>query len=223
VTVAVGEPADHQPVAVADTFSGAEDTAITGTLAGNDTPSADGGNIWTLTSGAAHGTVVVNADGSFSYVPASHYSGPDAFTYTITDADGSTSTAQVTLQVTPVNQAPVAQDDSGAASFGQTVTIAVLANDSDADGNALSITAVGGQPIATGTPVTLVGSGGAPEGTVTLNADGTLTFAPAAGFSGPVDFPYTVSDGTTTSTATVHVVIAADQPPDLPRRGESSA
>ena len=44
-----------------------------------------GGNVWSLTTGAIHGTVTVNADGTFSYVPAANYNGPDSFTYTITD------------------------------------------------------------------------------------------------------------------------------------------
>ena len=101
VTVEVAAPADHVPTAVADTFAGHENAVITGNVASNDTPSADGGNAWALASGAAHGTVTLNADGTFSYTPGANYSGPDSFTYTITDVDGSTSTATVTLAVAP--------------------------------------------------------------------------------------------------------------------------
>src|SRR6185369_8093365 len=105
-------PVNDVPVATADTFTGNEDMPINGSLATNDTPSGDGGNVWSLTTGAAHGTVTVNADGTFSYVPVANYNGPDSFTYTITDADGSTSTATVTLNVTPVNDVPVATADT---------------------------------------------------------------------------------------------------------------
>ena len=201
------------PLAAPDTFVGTEDATIQGSLAANDTPSADGTSAWTLASGAAHGSVVVDPDGTFTYTPAANYNGPDSFTYTVTDAAGSSSTATVTLDVTPVDDAPAVRDDTATTPFGAPVTIAVLGNDTDVDGDPLAITAVGGQPIAAGTPVTLTDGGGVAEGTVTLNPDGTLTFTPAPGYSGPVDFPYTVSDGTDTSTANIHVVVGADRPP----------
>ena len=100
-------PVNDAPVAVDDSFTVAEDTAADGHLTGNDTPSGDGGNVWSLATGPAHGTVVVNPDGTFTYTPNANYNGPDSFTYTITDADGSTSTATVTITVTPVDDVPV--------------------------------------------------------------------------------------------------------------------
>ncbi len=94
-------PIDDLPVAVDDTFLTDEDSALTGqTLAPNDTPSGDGGNTWALATGPSHGSVVVNADGSFTYTPDADYHGPDSFTYTLTDADGDVSTATITITVT---------------------------------------------------------------------------------------------------------------------------
>ncbi|MBK7548119.1 MAG: cadherin-like domain-containing protein [Rhodoferax sp.] len=83
-----------------------------GNLAGNDTPSGDGGNVWSLATAAANGTAVVNADGTYTYTPNANFTGSDSFTYTITDTDGDTSTATVSISVTPVDDAPAAAADS---------------------------------------------------------------------------------------------------------------
>ena len=80
-------------------FTVNEDTPLTGSLAGNDTPSGDGGNVWTWRPARPTARSVVNPDGTFTYTPDANYNGPDSFTYTITDADGDTSTATVTVTV----------------------------------------------------------------------------------------------------------------------------
>ena len=78
----------------------------------------------------------------------------------------------------------------------------MLGNDSDPDGDTVTITEVAGQPIGLGSPVTI------PEGTVALNPDGTLSFTPNADFNGPVSFDYTVSDAPwPVSTATVDITV----------------
>ncbi|MBK7548114.1 MAG: tandem-95 repeat protein [Rhodoferax sp.] len=101
------------PVAVADTPVGVtEDTPFTASLASNDTPSGDGGNVWSKTTDPANGTVTVTAAGVFPYTPNANFNGVDSFTYTITDADGSTSSATVTLNVGAVNDVPVAVADT---------------------------------------------------------------------------------------------------------------
>lgn len=94
------------PLAIADAITTAEDTSTAGSLATNDFPSSEGGNVWTLTEGTQNGTVVVNPDGTYTYTPNANYNGPDSFTYTITDADGDTSTATVSINVTPLNDGP---------------------------------------------------------------------------------------------------------------------
>ncbi|MBK7548116.1 MAG: tandem-95 repeat protein [Rhodoferax sp.] len=112
VTLNVGA-VDDVPVAVADTPVGVtEDTPFTASLACNDTPSGDGGNVWSKTTDPANGTVTVTAAGVFTYTPNANFNGVDSFTYTITDADGSTSSATVTLNVGAVDDVPVAVADT---------------------------------------------------------------------------------------------------------------
>ena len=114
-------------------------------------------------------------------------------------------------------------DDTATTAEDTPVIIGVLGNDSDPDGDTLTITEVAGQPIGLGSPVTI------PEGTVALNPDGTLSFTPNADFNGPVSFDYTVSDGTTPVSATVDITVtpvndvpvAADDTPV--RRGRHAA
>ena len=106
VSIAV-TPVNDLPVAVADSFSTLEDTAFNGSLASNDTPSGDGGNVWSKASDPLHGTVTVNDNGTFTYTPDANYHGGDSFTYTITDADNDTSTTTVTMEVTSVVDDPI--------------------------------------------------------------------------------------------------------------------
>jgi len=96
-------PVDDFPLAVDDSFNATEDTPYNGNLAANDTPSGDGGNVWSKATDPANGIVTVNSDGTFTYTPNANYNGTDSFTYTITDADGDTSTATVTMDVAPVD------------------------------------------------------------------------------------------------------------------------
>ncbi|MBK8577063.1 MAG: tandem-95 repeat protein [Candidatus Accumulibacter sp.] len=105
-------PIDDLPVAVDDTFLTDEDSALTGQTLAPTTPPGDGGNTWALATGPSHGSVVVNADGSFTYTPDADYHGPDSFTYTLTDADGDVSTATALLTVNPIDDLPVAVDDT---------------------------------------------------------------------------------------------------------------
>ncbi|MFD2451596.1 Ig-like domain-containing protein [Ideonella paludis] len=174
----------------------------------------------------AFGTLTLNADGSYSYVPNAAAqaldtgeSDRDIFTYTVTDPAGKTATTTLTITVTGVNDGPVAIDDSALTPVGTPVTIPVLGNDTDPDGEPLTVTQVDGKPISPGNPVSLTDPVGNPIGTVALNPDGTLTFTPAPGYEGPVDFPYTVTDGTTTDTANVHIVVSDNNRP--PQAGDN--
>ncbi|GAA4266088.1 Ig-like domain-containing protein [Frondihabitans peucedani] len=147
-----------------------------------------------------HGTVTVTSDGGYTYTPDAAYSGPDAFSYTVTDGSGDTSTGTVTITVLPK-----AHDDSlRATDAGAPVTVASSALLGNDNGLSLSIASVG--DVA--------------GGHAALNQDGTVTFTPAAGFSGPASFTYTATDGTNPSTATVSLsvkpVAAADILPSTP-------
>ncbi|WP_213879329.1 Ig-like domain-containing protein [Pseudomonas sp. dw_358] len=166
-----------------------EDTVLNGTLVAND-PDGDA-LTFSLTQGAAHGSVTVNADGTFRYQPAANFNGSDSFTYQVRDADGSTVTATATVTVSPVNDAPQAQNDVATTAEDTPVVINVLANDSDVDGDSLSVTAAS-----------------AAHGSVVINANGTLTYTPNADYNGTDTIAYTVRDpGGLTSSANVTVTI----------------
>src|SRR5205085_2274644 len=109
---------------------------------GNDTD-ADGDTLTVTTNTTpSHGTVTVNANGSLTYTPATNYHGADSFQYTITDAS-LTSTATVNITVNPVNDTPVAIDAAYSTAQDTPMNIAtpgVLTNDTDVDGDVLTVT-----------------------------------------------------------------------------------
>ncbi|MBH02620.1 MAG: hemolysin, partial [Xanthomonadales bacterium] len=144
----------------------------------------------------------LNNDGTLTFTPAANYNGPASFDYTVSDGD-LTDTGTVNIDVTPVNDAPAAGDDSRTTEEDTPVTIDVVANDTDVDGDNLSVTEVAGQAIAAGETIAVA------NGQVTLNNDGTLTFTPAANYNGPASFDYTVSDGDLTDTGTVDIDVTA--------------
>jgi hypothetical protein len=208
---------DPAPIARNDAFTTAEDTAVSGNLFASNGSGADSDinsdpltitavNGVAVTAGVpislANGTLTITnpATGAFTFVPNQDYNGTQSFNYTISDPRGSTSTATVNITVTPVNDAPVAVDDSFSTNEDTAVVISVLGNDSDVEGNPLTVTQIDGQPAAVGSPVTL--SDG--SGTATLNANGTISFNPSPDYNGPVSFTYQISDGNGTfDTATV--------------------
>ncbi|MAE86127.1 MAG: hypothetical protein CMB80_25545, partial [Flammeovirgaceae bacterium] len=219
------------PVATNDTGSIGEDNTLTvdaasGLLANDSDPDGDALSITqfvvdgtTYTAGQianlTEGDLTINADGSYTFVPASGFNGtvPTA-TYTI--SDGSlTDTADLDIKVTAVNDAPVATNDTGSIGEDNTLTVdaasGLLANDSDPDGDALSIT----QFVVDGTTYTAGQTANLTEGDLTINADGSYTFVPAAGFNGTVPTAtYTISDGSLTDTADLDItVFAVNNPP----------
>ncbi len=171
------------PVAVEDYFSGNEDEIITGSLLDNDTD-VDGDTLSavaeTVTS-VNGGSVTINADGTFSYQGSSNFYGTDSFTYTVNDGNGGSAIGTVGLNVVSVNDAPVAEDDSFSGVRNAAISGNVLANDTDPDGDTLSI-------VQSGSYATLMG------GSVVLNTDGTFVYMPANGYIGEDSFEYTVSD-----------------------------
>jgi VCBS repeat-containing protein len=190
VTITVNAATNTPPVAVDDGATTNEDTAVVIDLLANDSD-VDGDSLNVTVIGAAsNGTVVDNGDGTVTYTPDPDYNGPDSFTYTVSDGTV-TDTATVNVTVDPVNDPPVAVDDGATTNEDTAVVINVLANDSDVDGDTLTITAVGT----------------AGNGTVVDNGDGTVTYTPDPDYNGPDSFTYTVSDGTVTDTATVNVTV----------------
>lgn len=183
---------NHPPVATDDSYSTDEDTALTvaapGVLANDSDPDGDTLSA-SVVANPAHGTLVLSANGGFTYTPASHYYGSDSFTYRAGDGHGGTSdVATVNLTVNHVNHAPVAVDDSYTTTQDAALVIpapGVLGNDTDADGDTLTA-AVGSNPA---------------HGTLVLNASGGFTYTPASGYAGPDSFTYTANDGQTSSAA----------------------
>jgi len=116
--------------------------------------------------------------------------------------------ASVSYEDAGCNRAPVAVDDSGTAPAGGSVTVGPLSNDSDPDGDSLSIREIDGQAVAVGGTVSLADG----KAVVRLNADGTFTVIPSAGITEPISFDYKISDGTLTSTARVTITITPPAP-----------
>ena len=201
VHIAIG---NSLPVADDDAVTTARNTPVTANAASNDTPSSDGGSLWSLigaNGGAAKGTVTMTAAGSFTYTPNTNANGADAFSYRLCDGDTppDCDPATVTVTITGVDEVPVANDDTTSTTQGTPVTASVAGNDVlSGDG---------------GNVWTLIGAnGGAAKGTVTMNPFGTFTYTPNPNASGIDTFAYQLCDGDTTpdcDSATVTVVISS--------------
>jgi hypothetical protein len=181
------------PVAVADVASTSEDTLVNIDVLGNDTD-LDGDVLTVTTATTQNGTVTVNVDKTLNYTPNTNFAGADTITYTIADAAGLTSTADVTVTVSAVNDAPVAVADT-ATTLEDTplVNIDVLGNDSDVDGDALTVITATAQ-----------------NGSVTINGDKTFNYTPNTNFAGADTITYTIADAAgLTSTAVVTVTVLA--------------
>jgi len=172
------------------------------------------------------GALVINADGSYTFTPYAGFEGAvPAITYTVTDGNGGSDTASLNLLVDAVNDPPLAQDDNVTGQEDQPVTFNPLTNDSDPEGQPLTITEINGAPIVVGTPVVINDPvTGEPIGQISLNPNGTLTFTPEPNFNTatPIPIEYTVQDpdgeeATATINLTVRPVndapVAADDGP----------
>jgi len=178
-------PINDAPVANNDNYSTDEDTLLNIPLPGvlvNDTDVEGSVLSPILVVDVAHGTLTLNADGSFSYMPAPNFTGNDSFTYKVNDGTVDSNVATVTINVGSVNDAPVAVEDSYSINEDTLLTVAVpgvLGNDTDNDGDLLTVTLI--------TDVA--------HGTLVLNADGSFTYLPAANYFGPDSFTYQAHDG----------------------------
>ncbi len=193
VTIVSGTPT---LVANDDTYSTNEDTALTVAAPGvllNDT-----GSILTATvvTNPVNGTLTLNTDGSFIYTPNANFNGADSFTYKANDGTTDSNSATVSITVNPVNDDPVAVDDSYATDEDTPLNIAapgILTNDTDVDVGTTLTASLVTNPV---------------NGTLTLNADGSFTYTPAANFNGADSFTYKANDGTTDSNiATVAITV----------------
>ncbi|MFN7887588.1 MAG: Ig-like domain-containing protein, partial [Betaproteobacteria bacterium] len=209
------------PEAAADSYTVAEDAvlaiaAAAGVLA-NDSDVDSGDTLEAiLGTGPTHGSLSLNLDGSLSYTPNADFSGSDGFTYRARDRAGALSNlVAVTLVVNPINDAPVAQNDSATVAEDLTpaATGNVATNDSDIDSSTLTVLdfASGGTTAAAGT--TLAGV----YGSLLLNGDGSYVYslddsaanvqALNTGDTATDTFTYRVSDGSLSATATLAVTL----------------
>lgn len=177
-------PVDDPTIVIGDSATTSEDTSIKIDVLANDTD-IDGpvAPVASVTQGS-NGSVILNLDGTVTYVPNSNFNGNDSFTYT--NSEGTVGTVNVT--VTPVNDPTVVLDDAAVTDEGIAVDINVLANDTDID--------------SAKSPVASVTDGS--NGTVVNNGDGTVTYTPTGDFYGNDTFTYTNSEGTT---GTVQVTV----------------
>ncbi len=185
---------NNAPNAVDDTATANGSEALVIDVLSNDSDSDGDSLIVKLVTQPSHGTSVNNGDGTVTYQATDGYVGPDSFTYTVSDADGDQSTATVNINVMPSNAAPVAVDDLFFVSYNGALNFNPLSNDSDPDGDVLSVESVDTSTLL---------------GTLTVNSDGSMYYQAPIGFAGEDAFTYTVSDGKGgTAIATVIMCVA---------------
>jgi hypothetical protein len=202
VCIEVRALSNHPPVADSQNVAVAEDASLDVTLTATD---VDGDALTYTYAQPAHGTLASGPGNTVVYQPTANYNGPDAFTFSVDDGNGGTSSATVTITVTPVNDAPVA--DAQSLLTNEDTPLAITLTASDVENDALSFAF--SQP-AHGA---LVGDGN------------QLSYAPAPNFNGTDSFTFTVSDGNGgTGSAIVNITVAAvNDPPVAVAKGASAA
>ena len=197
----------HAPQAVDDAYNATEDQPLTVTAAGgvlhNDSDLNGDPITAALLVGPTKGSVTLAANGSFVYTPHANANGDDSFTYKASDGGLTSAAATVTIHIAAVNDRPTAGNDAYSTAEDQALTVTpangLLGDDADIDGDTL--TAV------------LISDVG--HGTLTLHANGSFTYTPAANYFGADSFTYKASDGTLQSTtATVSLTVTSVN--DLP-------
>jgi VCBS repeat-containing protein len=197
------------PVAAADAYSTNEGQTLNvnrnnGVLANDTDP--DGGDTLTavVIDAASSGTLALQPDGAFSFVPAAGFHGAVTFSYQADDGTLRSNTATVTITVVDVNDPPTAQPDTYTTAEDAALSVAVangvLANDTDPDA---------------GTTLTAAPIREVANGTLTLRPDGSFDYTPTPNFSGATTFTYQARDGTAssaTTTVTINVTAANDPP-----------
>ena len=201
-------PENDEPVAVADAYTTNRNTTLTVAAAGilkNDSDPDGDALTAQLVAEPQHGTLTLNANGSFTYVPASGYTGTDTFQYVARDGVPDSMSEETTVTITvrrrddppppPSNHAPFANHDSYTVAEDATLTVpasGVMTNDTDSDGDALTAALFSGPA----------------HGTVALSADGSFIYTPQPLFHGTDTFKYRVSDGEDNSNvATVTIMV----------------
>jgi len=190
-TATVNVTVENQiPVAENDAATTGESTPVIISVTDNDTD-VEGPLTVTAVTAPTNGTAVVNPDGTISYTPEDGFFGDDSFTYTVCDSNNECVEAVVNVTVTP--QAPNLTDDVETTEPAVPVIVAVLGNDTDPNGDVLTVTEVT-QPTG---------------GTAVINPDGTVTVTPDADFEGDLVMTYTACD-TDGNCETADIVVTVD-------------
>ncbi|MEX0310377.1 MAG: Ig-like domain-containing protein, partial [Tateyamaria sp.] len=195
------------PVAQDQSVSTAEDTPVDVTLTATDVDTTNTGFTFAILSGPSNGSITAfdASTGVLTYAPGANYNGPDAITFSATDSDGGLGvvTGTIALNVTPVNDLPVAQDQSVSTSEDTPVDVTLTATDVD----------------TTNTGFTFAILSGPSNGSITAfdASTGVLTYTPDADFNGPdaITFSATDSDGglgVVTGTIALNVTPVNDAP-----------
>jgi gliding motility-associated-like protein len=205
VNIMIGAVNDP-PVAYNETYSTNEDITLVVEEANsvllNDTDPDGNALTAKLQTSTTHGTLTFNGDnGTFTYVPNADFNGSDSFTYVATDGFVYSNEATVTINITPVNDSPVANDDTGTVDEGSSVSINIVSNDSDIDGT-LDLTSV------VITNIT--------NGTVTYDGNGTVTFTHDGSETTTAGFSYTINDNQGAVSNQASVTITVNPVNDLP-------
>ena len=186
-------PVNDYPVAEDDLILTDEYTAIDIKALDNDYD-IDGDQITVISiSNPLHGSATISNDrATIVYEPKKDYSGADSFSYAIIDSIGEKSTADISITIASVNEAPVAKDDFVTTKEDNAVVIKALSNDNDKDNDNLVILSI-----------TDPSNGSARIS----DSGGTITYYPSANFDGADEFKYTISDGALVNSANVKVVV----------------
>ncbi len=187
------------PTANPDTLTVSEDSNnnVVNVLLNDDDP--DGDSLTVTGASATNGSTALLGNGNIRYTPDPDYFGSDTISYSISDGNGGTDDSTVAVTVTPLPDAPVANDDTATVAEDSVNNIInVTANDTDADGDTLTVTA------ASTTTGTVTPSGG------------NVSYTPPADFSGEATINYTVSDGNGgTDSAVVTVTVTGQNDPPV--------
>ena len=189
-------PLNDPPVAVSDTATILEDSALTRINVILNDMDVEGDTLMLVAATTdGSGTVAVNTDGvSVDYTPAPNFNGTETITYTVSDGLDTNETGILTIIVTAVNDLPIAIADSATVDEDAPLTsIDVISNDTDLD------------IIDTLTLIAVTTDG---TGTVSVNADGlSVDYTPASNFNGTETITYTLFDGTDTTTGTLTIIV----------------
>lgn len=192
-------PTNDTPIAVNDTNTTNEDTAVDGELKSNDTGLGDKDVSYTKESDPTNGSVTVNTDGTYTYTPNKDFYGTDSFEYRVTDVDGEYSIAEVKIIVSNTNDSPIAVNDIFDTEEEKEVSGNLIKNDTD----------LGDKPI------TASKTTDPKKGTAIVNPDGTFTYTPYKDENGKDSFTYTITDKDGESSTAV-VLINISSVDDIP-------